>query len=190
MRKLAIIDIDGVLCDYPNEVFFNFIFKQINKKFISKDEIISNFGETEYERLKLEYRLSGEKLKIKPKPFAKESLFKLKEQGFEIWIVTSRPRWDPVARHTFLWLTKNSFVFDHLMFIDKKGELKLNSNYEQLIIIDDDYDGLVDYVESENVTLIHFTENQEQKHNKVHTISSWIEFDRLIFNYHTILYKL
>ena len=181
MRKLAIIDIDGVLCDYPNEVFFKFVFKTKNKKFISKDDIISALGESEYEKLKLEYRLSGDKLNIKPKFAAKESLSKLKENGFEIWIVTSRPKWDPVARHTFLWLTNNNFTFDHLMFIEKKGSLKLNTNYDRCIIIDDDFEGLKDYINSEEVTLIHFTKNKKQVSNNVHPLSSWKEFDKLIF---------
>jgi uncharacterized HAD superfamily protein len=181
MRKLAIIDIDGVLCDYPNEVFFKFILNKMNIKFKSKEDIVAKLGTSEYEKLKLEYRLSGVKLNIKPRFDAKESLFKLKENGFEIWIVTSRPKWDPVASHTFLWLTNNNFTFDHLMFIEKKGSLKLNINYDRCIIIDDDFEGLKDYTNSEEVTLIHFTNNKKQLSKNVHTLSSWKEFDKLIF---------
>ena len=181
MKKLAIVDIDGVLCDYPNEVFFNFIFNTKNIKFKSKEDIVAKLGESAYEKLKLEYRLSGEKLNIKPKFAAKQSLYKLKENGFEIWIVTSRPKWDPVARHTFLWLTKNNFTFDHLMFIEKKGSLKLNTNnYDRFIVIDDEFAGLKDYISSDEVTLIHFTKNQKVSNN-VNTITSWKEFDDIIF---------
>ena len=67
MNKIAIVDIDGVLSEYPNEVFFKYIQNKKKDLFKSKEEIVNKYGRFEYDMLKNSFRKSGLKIKYKIK---------------------------------------------------------------------------------------------------------------------------
>ena len=65
-NKLAIIDIDGCLCEYPNPEFYQFIFGHTGERFSSLPIMKKRLGEDSYENLKDMYRASGIKRNLVP----------------------------------------------------------------------------------------------------------------------------
>jgi len=175
MNKIAIIDIDGVLSDYPNNVFFKFIKDKKNHIFRNKEEIVNKYGRFEYDRLKNEFRRSGLKLKYKVKENSKESIDLLRAKGYFISIITSRPLLIENIYTTRTWLNENKINYDQLFFVrDKASAFLETSNYDQVIIIDDEYKGLIDYLGFENIQLYKFGFGNEFYSN-IKVVKNWLE---------------
>ena len=146
--KVAIIDIDGCLSEYPNSLFFKFIKKKTYKDFNSKEEILNTYGKPFYNQIKNQYRESDIKLDYIIKKDAVKTIEFLKKRGFIINIVTSRPFLVKNVRNTETWLKKIKFIMTSF-FIKSKGSLIVSCfRDEEIIIIDDDYNGLIDYIGS------------------------------------------
>ena len=175
MNKIAIVDIDGVLSEYPNDVFFKFIQHKKKDIFKSKEEIVNKYGRFEYDRLKNEFRKSGLKIKYEFRENSKESIDLLKSKGFFISIITSRPLLIQNINTTRTWLNEQSINYDQLFFVREKAAAFLDtSNFDEVIIIDDEYKGLIDYIGFENVKLYKFGSNNESYSN-IKTVNNWLD---------------
>ena len=177
--KVAIIDIDGCLSDYPNSLFLNYK-KKTYKDFNSKEEILNTYGKPFYNQIKNQYRESDIKLDYIIKKDAVKTIEFLKKRGFIINIVTSRPFLVKNVRNTETWLKKNQVYYDQLFFIKSKGSLIVSCfRDEEIIIIDDDYNGLIDYIGKPNITLFKFG-----KHNRIFSsinhIKEWKEIHKFL----------
>ena len=175
MNKIAIVDIDGVLSEYPNDVFFKYIQNKKKDIFKSKEEIVNKYGLFEYDRLKNDFRKSGLKIKYKFKENSKKSIDLLKSKGYFISIITSRPLLIQNINTTRAWLNEQSIYYDQLFFVREKAAAFLDTNnFDEVIIIDDEYKGLIDYIGFENVKLYKFGPNNESYSN-IKTVNNWLD---------------
>lgn len=171
--KVAIIDIDGCLSEYPHPLFFKFVKTQTGTVFNSKEEIVNRFGRLVYNDIKNSFRRSGLKLDYDVRKGAAHFIGKLKELGFVINIVTSRPALKENIHFTELWLEKNKIYYDQLLFIKSKGSLIVsNTGLQKLLVIDDEYEGLMDYIGKPNTVLIKFGKNNPT-YSSINHVNNW-----------------
>lgn len=173
--KIAIIDIDGCLSKYPNKIFFEYVKDITGKNFKTKFQIIEAYDVFYYEKLKYKFRMSGNKINYKLNPGVAETFALLKTKGFLIEIVTSREKLIDNILTTRNWLNKNNLIYDKLSFISRKGCYYLDPiNLEKLLVIDDDYAGLIDYINFQNVTLFKFGGGDVFK-EKIFFVDNWAQ---------------
>ena len=176
-KRIAIIDIDGCLCEYPNPVFFSYVESCTNMLYSDLEKMKEDLGLTLYEDLKSNYRRLGLKREIKVNLDALSFLELLKKDQFEIIILTSRPNIFNVVKDTRYWLDKNSVPYDFLCFVDNKTEFILSTEEHDVIVVDDNYSGLENYANDPHVKLFHFTESDIQinKPSNYTKVSGWDE---------------
>lgn len=179
MNDIAIIDIDGCLVDYPN-VFLSWVSECEGVSFSSLQDLKDSMSRNKYEDLKHSYRISGIKRRLPLLPNAKETLSVIKNRGMTVWIVTTRPEWEPVASDTKYWLDKNNILYDDIFFVtNKQSFLKTVKDDGIQIIIDDEY-AVVNFV-SKNIDAYAFYLNRDEKseniitNKKIIAVNSWSE---------------
>ena len=126
-EKVAIIDIDGVLADYPRCIM-DYIHRKtgIAPMDIGTYDIYYEYGKVlghaEVERLKHEFRESGEKRNIPVLPGALELLKGLNNRGYYIAILSSRPvsRYKRIMGDTLEWLNKNNLPYNGVLWDEEK----------------------------------------------------------------------
>lgn len=148
MSKLCIVDIDGVLNYYP-ECFVEFVNDKLEKncmflygsKFRDLREIKKVIPFEVYKNIKEEYRISEFKENLKVRVNAKKMLRTLKENGYLIVLMTSRPIFENqrVFELTVNWLNKNGLAYDDLFFTDKKNYAIMKYFNEVDFIIEDNF---------------------------------------------------
>jgi hypothetical protein len=139
-RKIAIIDIDGVIFEYP-ENLINFVNAKLNEDFNNIKSLKNKLGKNFY-IIKKEFRNLGFESDGNVKEFAKSFLNKLSEKKYFIILLTARPykKFFRIYADTFKWLEKNEILFDAIIWEDKKADFIVN-NFNNLNIkfcIDDD----------------------------------------------------
>lgn len=153
-KQIVICDIDGVLGDYP-KTFLEYVVSR--ERSGGRDCKIDTDNVTSYnlyeylegvvstrdlKRYKQEYRESGEIRKEKTNLGAVEFLKKLRDRGFYIVLLTSRPfdQYKNLYLDTYIWLKSNDFEFDMLINDSKKRDkiVKLSENSTVKFIVDDD----------------------------------------------------
>ena len=154
--KLAIIDIDGCLCEYPNPEFYQFVFGKTGERFSSLPIMKERLGEDSYENLKGLYRASGIKRDLVPLEKSVESLHLLKNMGFEILILTSRPNVHNNFADTKFWLENIGYPFDRLAFVDEKWRFFHEPPSGGMIVVDDNFFALEGYIGMSSVMLFQF----------------------------------
>jgi uncharacterized HAD superfamily protein len=136
--EVAMVDIDGVLADYPTS-FFNFVREHYG---IDRDpatqesyDLARVFGvdKKTYEDMKFRYRESGYKRSIPVVEGAAEGLYFLKSEGYKVVLFTARPKneFSRIETDTLYWLKQNDMVFDALFFSERKHE-DLETIYQEL----------------------------------------------------------
>jgi len=130
LENIIWVDIDGVLGDYA-KTFINFVNKNYKTNYDWKDVKSLDF-QTElwldyetYRNIKHEYRQRGyEWWKLMVYDGASEFLKELRNKGYKIVILTSRPvkEYSKIYFETMQWLRDNDLVFDHVIFDEKKNE--------------------------------------------------------------------
>lgn len=126
-EKIAGIDIDGVLADYPGS-FLTFVNQELGTNYklegVRQYDIGKALGLPRdlYEELKDKYRQSGYKKTIPVLPDAKEFLFQLQKEGYKIVLLTARPykRYKRLFADTQEWLTDNGLVYDAILWDEDK----------------------------------------------------------------------
>ena len=126
--KVAGVDIDGVLADYP-AAFINFVNRELGTDF-------NPVGQKNYHlpeslglpldlcmELKHKYRETGQKRFIPVKPGAKELLEALKQAGYTIVLLTARPykQYKRIFADTQEWLNNNGLLYDSIIWDEDKN---------------------------------------------------------------------
>jgi len=117
LKRCAVIDIDGVLTEYP-DTMLRFL-RERGYNFNSLREAKRELG-GEYVLLKHEYReVEGE---LPPKKGAKEFLETLCSRGYSVVLMSSRPTdmYPQLEAKTLNWLRKHELPFSLLHFTDDK----------------------------------------------------------------------
>ena len=155
-NKVAIVDIDGCLCEYPNPKFFTFVFEQTGTMFNNLRELKISLGDR-YEEIKNLYRSSGVKRELSVFPDAVSGLNRFKSLGFSIYIATSRPNSAVVMRDTYDWLISKGVPFDELIFTGDKSIFHFSTIDREVIVVDDEARYLLNYLDQSNVTVFKFS---------------------------------
>lgn len=123
--KIVIVDIDDVLCEFKDH-FNNWLEKQYNIKidknsdsyYTTKELIeISVNPESAFEL----YIKSNQLLEIGVMQHAKSMLQTLKDKGYYIYLLTSRPKNNARCKYqTYSWLKNNEILFDNIDFAPEK----------------------------------------------------------------------
>ena len=156
-NKIAIVDIDGVLSDYPN-CFLKYIEDNTGSLFESKSDAKKSVGNEKYYELKKHYRLSGRKRSLPVKEGAQEFLNKLKNNDYFIILLTSRP-YDKISRiyaDTIHWLKENDLKYDAIVWDEYKAEYILRNLDSSNIAfcIDDEWDNALSFANSKYKTFL------------------------------------
>lgn len=118
--KKAVIDIDGVLNNYP-QTFIDFVNDKLNTDFNTLKEIKAMIPYSLYKKLKEEYRMSSYKNNAIPKEGAKELLEYLHNKRYLIYIITARPLFKyNLLENTILWLRACDLYYDYIYCSQKK----------------------------------------------------------------------
>lgn len=127
--KIAGVDIDGVLADYPRS-YIEFINSELGTNYDTSGVADYDIGkalglpvELAME-LKDKYRQTGQKRYIPVCEGAKQFLEWLKQQGYTIVLLTSRPykKYKRIFADTQEWLAKNGLVYDVIIWDETKHE--------------------------------------------------------------------
>jgi hypothetical protein len=116
LNKLFIVDIDGVINNYPDHLL-NYAKERYG---LNVDNITDLKNNKKYKEIKLSYRISGAKLNQEIRPEALEFIKKIKSNSWAVWIVTSRPDVSKNHENTRLWLSENQVFYDRLIFCRNK----------------------------------------------------------------------
>ena len=133
MLKVCAIDLDGVLCRYPGD-WLRFINKEKKEKFADLNEAKSNLSFHDYKDLKLKYRKSGIKAKIRAVKDASLLTESLELLGYTIIILTARPIYQipEVFRDTLAWLKTNEIKYDLLFAGGKDKHIQIIKYFKDL----------------------------------------------------------
>lgn len=137
----AVVDIDGVLCDY-RKTWHDFLISRgvgvVNNISVDLSGALSD--PSQYRFLKEDFRREGWKTKMNA--FENASIFTetLSSFGLKVVIVTARPMHEHMRIYydTVDWLEKNGIFYDHLVFEEKKREwASANLNKIRFCVEDD-----------------------------------------------------
>lgn len=119
--KTCIFDIDGVLNYYP-QCYIDFVNKELGLKLETLDVIKTVLSQKDYKALKYKYRTCGIKEELKVRQSAKDLMYKLKQMGYYIIVLSSRPvdKINALIMQTTNWLKDNGIDYDYLMFGENK----------------------------------------------------------------------
>jgi hypothetical protein len=143
-KKIAILDIDGVLNNYP----IDFI-SWANEKFdLSCENIFELKGCVDYRNIKQLYRLSGVKRNLNVNKGLNLFLKYLFSENYYLWIITSRPVLENTISDTKYWLHKNEIYYDRIDFCrDKATIIKQNiMDNNKIFFMIEDNASLIDNV--------------------------------------------
>ena len=143
--KTAIIDIDGVLCDYQNGFSKWLMYNHPDLYLIqSKSEKISRHSlkltVKEWQSLKHDFRISGEKENLPAYVDAQQFLKRLEQHGIVSVLLTSRPidRYPNLYADTVSWLKKNNLPYDIILWSHDKADAALDRLSNPVFAVDDD----------------------------------------------------
>lgn len=118
--KKAVIDIDGVLNNYP-ETSIAFCNSYLGTNFTTLEEMKTALSYKEYKLMREEYIKSAFKHDAPLREGAKELIDYLKRKGYLIYIITSRQLFkENQLEKTILWLKKHKIDYDYIYCSIKK----------------------------------------------------------------------
>jgi len=140
MSKTVMVDIDGVLTDYPG-CFLRWVEQFTGINYVNVQVMKSVLGIPAYEIIKEQYRDSGVKRSLPLNQDAFEILVVCKRMDYIILVVTTRPDREPVRTDTMFWLHDKHIPYDNVFFVTDKKEFVKEHTID--IIMDDEMDKLV-----------------------------------------------
>ena len=158
-KIIASFDIDGVINHYP-QTFLDFLKKEVELIFTSKNEALNSLGEEKYEFLKDAYRKSSFKYEVEIDNNILDLINLFKSREFELYVSTSRPfhRYPDMFENTAKWLKMRKVPFDKLL---RKNEL---TSQDFLIHFDDELDQIYELFENvENKLFIHLSDSYKEE---------------------------
>ncbi len=137
-EKIAAVDIDGVLGEYPFW-FLEFVRARVGQKFNSLEEAKAGLGTIYYERLKSDYRQSGWKSSMPACKHASEFTNLLHQKGYKVVILTARPykEYYTIYPDTLKFLKENNIYFDAIIW-DKEKHLKIIKEFPKMLFMVED----------------------------------------------------
>lgn len=140
--KKAVIDIDGVLNNYP-QTFIDFINDSFATDFKTLKEIKQTIPYDKYKELKEAYRMSAYKNNASPKEGAKELLEYLHSKRYLIYIITARPLFKyNLLENTILWLRACDLYYDYI-YCSQKKDFTIFEKFGHIdLVIDDNCDNV------------------------------------------------
>ena len=189
-ENVIAVDIDGVLADYPKS-FIKFIEKNTGKNlshiknvdYNLYDLLSDEIGYDTIRKLKHQYRETGEKRFIGVVEGAKEGMLKLKEFGFTIVLLSARPykQYPRIFSDTIEWLKSNGFVYDAILWDEKKEE-KIIQEFPKMKFIIEDNISCVNRVSREGYKsfLLDCTYNQGTTEKNVIRVKDWKEIIEIL----------
>lgn len=163
-QQCVIVDIDGVLAEYP-EGFYEWIqgdscslvdlgFDGNDPKAIALHEIGKRYKSSPIltrERIKSRYRQSGAKANLRVIPGAKDFLDLIRAQGrIKIVLMTNRPyhKYYRIYPDTLEWLKKNDLPYDAILWASDKGLTALENFNNIVWAVDDQDDNIARFEEA------------------------------------------
>lgn len=169
--KKAIIDIDGVLNNYP-ETQINFYNDRYGKEYgyvSTLHELKEKLSYSLYSKMKEEYRKSDYKHNATPKENAKEMLNTLRAKGYLIYITTARKLFSlNQLEKTIMWLRNNDLVYDYIYCSQKKDFTILEKFGKIDLVVEDNCDN-VSKIKDINGRADYFVVNNSDNQNDVKT---------------------
>ena len=125
--KICILDIDGVLCSYP-DAWIKFVNGHVAQDLQSDNlnELKQKVPYSLYRKLKEDYRISGIKRTLKPIDGASDITVKLRQAGYIIVLLTKRPflKYKQLFADTLFWVKENNIQQD-LIFWGKDKHFQI-----------------------------------------------------------------
>jgi len=124
--KIAALDLDGVLCRYP-ENFIEFVVRKTGKKYSISDYPYRMREELGYKYVELKHEFrdnGGESLFVQPMKEASEITGFLKENGYVIILLSGRPhqKYKRILGDTIRWLEMHHIYYDVIIWGERKHE--------------------------------------------------------------------
>lgn len=162
--KKAIIDIDGVLNNYP-QTQINFFNNMLNADFTSLNDIKTKVSYSDYKKYKELYRQSNYKHDCNPSHGAKELLHYLKHNNYLIYIITARElfKYNQLEK-TIVWLRENDLCYDYIYCTQKKDFTIFEKFGHVDLVIEDNCDNLLKIrkINGEHCTYINIINNDNK----------------------------
>ena len=152
--KTAVVDIDGVICDYnqgfvkwlkeyDSNLYFSVIDKSwdgLTKTYNSISRHDFGFSPKKWQDLKHQFRISGYKEFMPVYADAKEFLMKIQQNNITIVLMTSRPidRYPNLYADTVAWLEKEKLPYDIIWWSYDKADHVVENISNPLFVVDDD----------------------------------------------------
>ncbi len=193
IKPIVICDLDGCLNLYP-KTFLDWVKAHTG---IHKNNLIdlkSLLTKKKYEKLKYIYRTCGVKRNLAVRKGATDTLKKIKKSGKKIWIVTSRPTFEPVKEDTRYWLGKNRITHDRLVFKKEKGKKKYLRKLRNKIcfVIEDDPNLAIYFTKKLKIPVFLFdnkwvgirqnNKNSKKGHSLITNIKSWNDIKKITYD--------
>lgn len=130
IKPVVAVDIDGTLGDYHAH-FIRFAETYLDKKLPTGYDGSREFSDflkldkPVYREIKLAYRQGGMKRSMPVFHHAPFFINKLRQEGVEVWITTTRPylRLDNIDPDTRHWLSRHDIGYDGLLFNEDKYDV-------------------------------------------------------------------
>lgn len=128
-KKVVILDIDGVISDFPN-CFIDFINKKTSNSFIDLFQVKNSLSISEIDSLKHDYRNSGEKRFLPVKNDIIDFINKINKK-FNIVLLSSRPyhKYNRIYADTLEWLHSNDVKYNMILW-DYKKDRSILKNFD------------------------------------------------------------
>lgn len=137
-NRVAVVDIDGVLNEYPASLL-QFIAKKTGRECASLAEAKKELGLL-YDKIKHEFRESGLEAQQLPRPEAKKLLDWLRANNYSIVLLTSRPatEYRCIEVDTLEWLKKHELPYDLVLFAEDKLREVRRRGWKVRFVLEDD----------------------------------------------------
>jgi len=145
--KIAVFDLDGVLCKYP-EFWLQYLQEEVPDLFgkdLIKNSDLHNLApslnRSIYEKHKIAFREQGYKQKIPVMEGACSITSYLRTKGFKIVILTRRPvqEYKRIYADTIAWLKKSEITFDGIYWSDGEKDNDLKKRFKNVsFVVEDD----------------------------------------------------
>ena len=191
------IDIDGVLTDiekwqldYGSKFYYeNYNKEIINPKGYETNEIFNSDIECDdlfWDKYFKEYSIN-----VKARKFASEVISKLKQDGYEIYIITARSSFLSHSTNVMSkeeneqivkeWLKKNNIYYDNLIF-SPEDKLEICIDNEINMMIEDKTDNINKISDKIPVICFNAGYNEECKGENIYRVYTWYDIYNTIKN--------
>lgn len=191
-QKVIIVDIDDVLCEFRNHFNMwlksNFdidVDKNSTSYYSSKEVLAAGLSP---ERVFEEFIAKDGFANIPVINETKDFLLRLKQKGYFIQLLTSRPDSNLKCKYqTFLWLKENEIFYDNISFSPEKYLWLSKKNYfiegRVVCAIDDSAKHAMEYATHDIMCYVPTTSyNKDTRHENI-THYSFNDYDKILCNF-------